>query len=452
MESREKAEKWEPKAKEAQRLTAELNTYIDGLKNQILKAADFDPAKKGDSTFKEDNQDIATRIMVKEGKGKELYKRLEQYKADIAKIEGSQPDAVKSVVNDINTYLKQINLETPPTKNKANKNWEDVYFRMVPTVASITMLSKFQNDIKTVENRVIGRFHEEVGAVVVRFNKFATIKGQNSNYLMPGQKLMITAGVGAFSDQAQPIITIGGRRIEVNEKGIAEFETVINSIGQGSIPIHYEWTDQEGKKQTYDDKVTYEVGQSNAAIALPKMNVMYVGIDNEVLISGGGVGAEKIRASITSGSGSLSGSNGKFIARVNAGADVVITASADGKVLGSSQFRVRNVPKAQASVGGYESGATVTKGAFGAQTGVGAGIKDFPLDLKYSVTSFQVVADDPNTGDVLVVDVSGNTWNQRARQAINGVQPGSIITIESIRCLGPDGRTTTLPSLLYNIK
>ena len=33
---------------------------------------------------------------------------------------------------------------------------------------------------------------------------------QNSNYLMPGQEIEITAGVGAFSKAANPIITIGG--------------------------------------------------------------------------------------------------------------------------------------------------------------------------------------------------------------------------------------------------
>ncbi len=444
-----KAAEWEPKAQRAIQLTKDMNAYIEGLKAQILKEAGFNPTKENefDSTFKEDNQDVATRIMVEQGKGKELRAKLEQYKAAMIAID-------PSLKKDVETYLKQIDLSVPVTKNKANDTWEAVYFRMVPTVAATTMLTKFQNDIRTSENRVVARFHQMVGEVKIRFNQFATIKGQNSNYLMPGQELAITAGVGAFSSDAAPTITIGGRVIPVNEKGIAEFKTVVNSMGQGSIPIRYEWTDQEGNRKTFEDKITYEVGQSNAAISLPDMNVLYIGIDNKVIISGGGVGAEKIRPSISGGGGSIIGSNGNYVVRVNSVTDqCIITASTtEGKTLGSLSFRVRTIPRATATVGGYESGASVNKGAFSAQAGVAAGIKDFPLNLSYKVTSFQVVADDAETGDVAVIDCQGNTWNDRARRAISRLQPGDIITIENIRCLGPDGRTTTLPSLLYNIK
>ena len=87
---------------------------------------------------------------------------------------------------------------------------------MVPTVAALTILSKFQNDVKTSENRVVQFCHNKVGEVVVRFDTYAAIIGQNSNYLMPGQELEITAGVGAFSTGAKPTITIGGQTVTLN--------------------------------------------------------------------------------------------------------------------------------------------------------------------------------------------------------------------------------------------
>jgi gliding motility-associated protein GldM len=444
-----KATEWEAKAVQAQRLTKDMNDYIEGLKARIMKEAGFAPSKENDfdSTFKEDNQDVATRIMVEEGKGKELKEKLQAYKNAMLAI---SPELKR----DVETYLRQIDLNTPSTKNAANDSWEAVYFRMVPTVAATTMLTKFQNDIRTSENRVVARFHQMVGEVKVRFNQFATIKGQSSNYLMPGQELAITAGVGAFSSEAAPTITIGGRVIPVNEKGIAEFKTVVNSMGQGSIPIHYEWTDQEGNRKSFDDKITYEVGQSNAAIALPDMNVLYIGIENRVVVSGGGVGAEKLRVSIQGGGGNIIGANGNYVARVNSITDqcLIIASTTEGKELGRLSFRVRTVPRAVASVGGFESGATVNKAAFAAQAGVGAGIKDFPLNLTYRVQSFQVVADDPETGDVAVIDCAGNMFNDRAKRAIQRLESGSIVTIENIKCLGPDGRVTPLPSLLYNIR
>jgi cytochrome c553 len=77
----------------------------------------------------------------------------------------------------------QIDLTTPPSQDKSTKSWEYSYFHMVPTVAAVTMLSKFQNDVKTSENRVVAFCHEQVGKVTVRFDTYAAIVGQSSNYL-----------------------------------------------------------------------------------------------------------------------------------------------------------------------------------------------------------------------------------------------------------------------------
>ena len=73
--------------------------------------------------------------------------------------------------------------------------------------------------------------------------------------------------------------------------------------------------------------------------------------------------------------------------------DCRISVSVDGKVAGVSQFRVRTIPRPIAVVGTYESGSNVPAGAFRAQAGVGAGIKDFPFELQYRVTRFVISAD-----------------------------------------------------------
>ena len=208
-------------------MTKDLNAYIDGLKKQIYAGAGLDYAKNGDSTFKEDNQDVATRIMVEEGKGKELRARLEKYKNDVIAIDPTMKSQVEA-------YLRQIDLDPPTSRNSSNQTWEGAYFRMVPTVAAITMLSKFQNDVKTAENRVVSLFHEQVGKVAVRFDTYAAIIGQSSSYVMPGEEIEITAGVGAFSKAAQPRITINGSGAALGEDGAARAK--VNAGGVGS---HY---------------------------------------------------------------------------------------------------------------------------------------------------------------------------------------------------------------------
>ncbi|MEI9946789.1 MAG: hypothetical protein WDN26_21530 [Chitinophagaceae bacterium] len=110
--------------------------------------------------------------------------------------------------------------------------------------SALTILSKFQNDVRTSENKVIAFCHEQVGKVEVRFDTYAAIVGQNTNYLMPGQELEIKAGVGAFSKAALPTITIGGTVQKMTDSGYVRYKTTVNSLGQGSVPVHIEYTDQ----------------------------------------------------------------------------------------------------------------------------------------------------------------------------------------------------------------
>jgi gliding motility-associated protein GldM len=454
-ESAEKAKIWYPKAQRAQQLTAQLNSYIDGLKAQIMKEAGFDPAKNGDSTFKEDNQDVATRIMVEQGKGKELKAKLEQYKKEMMAIDDPNVprEVMDAVKRDVDTYLKQINLETPRTNNKANDTWEAVYFRMVPTVAATTMLTKFQNDIKTAENRTVSAFHEQVGKVVVRFDNFTAIVGQSSNYVMPGQEIEIMAGVGAFSKAAVPQITINGQGAAIGEDGAARVKLNGGGIGKHTIPVVIRYVDQDKKPQTITKTIEYTVGQANASIALDKMNVLYIGVDNPVSIAASGGGDDRVAATIIGGGGSLRKVGpGKYVARVGSVTDdCKISVSVDGKVAGISQFRVRTIPTPVATVGNFESGSNVPAGAFKAQGGVAAWIKDFPFELKYSVSSFTISADNDD-GDIDEAACTGNTWSSKAQQIVRNLKPGRLVTIDNIRAVGPDGTNRKLPSLVYYIK
>jgi gliding motility-associated protein GldM len=440
-----KAQIWYPKAQQAQNLSKTVFTYVQSLKDQILREAGGDPAKP-DQKFKEDNLDVATRIMVEKGEGQKLLAALTKYKKDILGID-------KSIDSAFATTLP-INLDKPASKNKAAKTWEGSYFHMVPSVAALTILSKFQNDVKTSENRVVQFCHNKVGEVAVRFDTYAAIVGQNSSYLMPGQELEITAGVGAFSTGAKPTITIGGQNLTVGPEGTATSKIPGGGVGPHSVPVRITYMDQEGKQQTIEKIVEYKVGMANASIALDEMNVLYVGYDNKITIAASGGGDDKVQASITGGGGSLNRlGNGKYIARVNSVTDdCKITVTVEGKVAGVSQFRVRTIPQPVGTVGGFASGDNVAAGAFKAQSGVGAYIKDFPLALKYSVVSFTITADDPASGDILEENCTGNLWSPKAQSIVKNLSAGRMVTIDNLRAQGPDGRVQKLPSLVYYIK
>jgi gliding motility-associated protein GldM len=443
-QTKERAVPWLAKAKQVTGISKSLFDRIEILKNKILTLAG---GKPGDPTvsFKEDNLDIVTKMMVKEGEGKKLLEDLKKYQADIMKVDSAIAVEFKN--------SPFVDISNPPGRDGKTKDWEIAYFNMVPTVAGITILSKFQNDIKTAENKVVTFCHTKVGEVKVIFDTYTAIVGQNSNYLMPGQEIEIKAGVGAFSKAAQPAISIGGSSVAIGEEGYALYKGAAGGVGNHTIPVRISFFNQTtGKDDIREVNVEYTVGSANASIALDKMNVLYIGVDNPVTIAASGGGDDRVNATI-SGNATLTRTGaGKYIARVNAVNDnTIITVSVDGKVAGTAQFRVRTVPQAQAYVGAKPSGSNFTAAEFKAQAGVGAGIKDFPFELVYEVVSYTLTCD-TDDGDVYVGNNGGAPFNAVRAGVNQHISSGDIVTIDNIRVKGPDGRTSPAPSLVYYIK
>ena len=436
----EKAKIWHPHAVTVQQLAGNLYNYIQGLKDTILLKAGANYAK-GDSSYKDDNLDIPTRMMVDKGEGKKLYNSLMQFKKDILNID---PIIAQHFGNSL-----PISLEKPKTKNKGNNTWEAAYFRMVPTVAALTILSKFQNDVKTTENKVITFCHEQVGKVEFRFNQYEPIIGQNSTILLAGQDLEITAGLAAFNSDQKPVVTIGGAVVPLDDKGLAVKKFPVNSSGK--IPVHVAYRDQDGKPQEKIVEVEFTVGQSSAAVQLDKMNVLFIGVDNPITISGSG-NVDQISASIKGGGGVFSGSGAHRTVRVSQETDdcTITITTPDGKTT-PVRFRVRSIPDPTPQVGASESG-DISAAMFKSQAGVRAYVKNFFYETQFNVTSFRITGDGSGFDDgIEEANNTGGAWNE-AKKIVSKCRPGSFITIEDIYAVGPDGRRRKLTPLIYNLK
>jgi hypothetical protein len=193
------------------------------------------------------------------------------------------------------------------------------------------------------------------------------------------------------------------------------------------------------------------VGQSSAAVQLDKMNVLFIGVDNPITVSGSG-SVDQIQASISGGGGVLSGSGAHRTARVTQETDdcVITVKTPDGKST-PVRFRVRSIPDPTPQVGNSESG-DVQFNAFRVQPGVRAFVKNFFYETQFNVTSFRIMGD--GAGFDEGIDEANNTgavWNE-AKRIINKCKPGSYIYIDNIYAMGPDGRRRKLTPLIYNLK
>jgi gliding motility-associated protein GldM len=382
--------------------------------------------------------------MVEKGEGKILKNKLEEYKTNILGIDKEISDNFKSSLS--------INTEMPKTQNKSNKTWESAYFHMVPTVAALTILSKFQNDIKTSENKVVAFCHEQVGKVKVQQDSYAALAIANTTNALPGQEIEITAGVGGFSKAISPKINIGGQSLTVGDDGAVHYKFKADRLGSNSIPVLIEYTDQNGQVQKITKTVDYVVGQSSAAVQLDKMNVLFIGVDNPVTVSGSG-SVDQIQATISGGGGQISNAGGsKRIVRVNQETDdcIITVRTPDGKAT-PIRFRVRSIPDPTPMIGTYESG-DVPASYFKSQAGVRAFVKNFFYETQFNVTSFRITGD--GAGFEEGIDEKNNTgavWSE-ARSIINKCRPGSYIYIDNIYAVGPDNRRRKLTPLIYNLK
>jgi gliding motility-associated protein GldM len=442
----ERAAIWLPKAQQVVSTSKTLYDYIESLKSKILTMAGGNPNDKT-AKFDEGNQSHVTKLMVTDKEAEKLLAKLKQYKDDILKIDPAIDSMFKNSL--------EIDLSNPPGQDGKVKPWEIAYFHMVPTVAGLTILSKFQNDIRTAENKVVAYCHTKVGEVKIIFDSYAPIVGQSTGYLFPGQELVITAGIGAYNKSSAPQITIGGSSVPLGTEGFASYKTTAGAgVGEHSVPVRISYFDQFTNRQEVKEvQVKYTVGSpSGASVALEEMNVLYIGWNNKVRIAASGAGDDKIQVSISGGGGSLNKTGaGAYIATVSSPTnDCKINVTVDGKV-SSFPFRVRNIPDPVATIGGVMSNENMLAGQIRAQTGVGAFIKDFPLDIKYTVTSFTIAADNAD-GDIDEAPCQGNTFSPKALSMIKNLAAGRTVTVDNIRAVGPDGKNRKIPGLVYYIK
>jgi gliding motility-associated protein GldM len=436
-----KATIWEPRAMTAKQLSANINNYIDSLKAALKKGADlrmrYNKATQDSvEEFREDNLDASTRLFETNGEGPKLKARLDQYKENMLNI--GLPDA--SIRKQFESTFP-VNTTPPISQDGTKKDFTQSFFHMTPTVAALTMLSKFQNNVKNAESQIVTYCHNQIGAVEVHMDKTGVLVGQSSNYLMPGQELTVTAGVGAYSSSGNPTISINGSKQTVAE-GKAIYKTTVSGAGEHPVNVTVSFRDENNELVTKSETIKYVVGTpGGAAVMLDKMNVFYIGVDNPVTISSG-TGWDKTRVSMTSGSLSPAGGAGKFTVKVSAIGKTTINVNADGKN-SSYEFRIKRIPDPILKVG-PSSGGRMQSVIFKNQQFCRADLENFDFDARFSVISATVYFSGANFASVQTGTISGGSLAGLSTQLTRCI-PGTSITFDNVKVQGPDGAIRTIP-------
>lgn len=447
---------WAPKAEEAKKFSADLFSYIEDLKKQLETEAGTHE-NEGKQEINADNLDASTRLMDTKGKGKELYAKLSDYKKNMIALLAKTPEEKALLKSDIEHLEKSIPVDlSVPVSKSGNKygndvnGWTQSYFHMTPAIASLTILSKFQNDVKNTEAQIVDYCHTKIGEVVLVYNKFQAIATSNTTYAMPGDPVEITAGVGAFSDAAKPKITINGQNMPITAEGTAIFKTSAAGTGDHTINVAIEFNKPDGSVEHVNKVVKYTVGvPSGASVFLEKMNVMYIGVDNPITISGGSVGSEKVKVGF--GGGSISRISGdRYVAKPSKPGMSEIIVTADGKSF-KFPMRLKYLPPPAGFVG-TRKGGNMSSAEFKAMGGVIAKLEDVDFEAPHRVVSYRIGAVGGPINIYSEATNEGNRWTGNAAQLISRVGPGTRVFIDNIVVIGPDQKQKEIPGLQFSLK
>jgi gliding motility-associated protein GldM len=461
-----KAGKYKTAAFQIKERADEAYNFIQGLKVEIITTAEGPetPAVKGNEVIIEevkriDENNVPSQILIganENGKANDLKAVLNEYRDFlISVLEGKNPSIEEAL-------KKSLNTDDSKNKDGETERWENLTFQTLPLVAVITILSKFQVDVRNAETEVLNFLYSQIDASSFKFNKLSPIVIPTSNYVTIGSDYEAKVFISATDTTQSPVITVGGAQLQLDETGKGIYKARATSTGPKKWGGIIALKAPDGTLINYPFDASYTVGEPNVIVSPTAMNVMYTGINNPIDVSVPGVSPDKIKIKVVNGTlttervKNSKGENFKGTYAIKPAAagqnvQVIVTADMSGKPMQFApyEFRVKPLPTPVA-VFAQKTGGNIARASAAAQQGLFAIMPDFDFDLNYTVTGFTLLYSD-NRGDFEYPSTSSNLTQQQ-KDLIGKLTRGKNLIFKDIRALGPDGKTKELGAAVFKIE
>ena len=430
-----KVKEWLDKANAVKQKSDETYNYIEDFKKAIIHLADKKDAN--DSAYVEqikskDNLDKAGEYGLVGGHGKELKQKINEYRDFLIKLsEGNAP--------------KQQMYRTIFSTNAAHgRSWEDAMFEMMPVSAVITILTKYQSDVRSSEAEIVQYMKGQTDMKDFRVNRIEAKVVPSSKYVIRGGKYSAEFVLSAIDETQKPDYFVGGSKLRGNL-----YEINCSKSGAFTYSGYINLKDNDGNYKPYPFKGDYIVGEPSATLSNEDLNVVYRGIDNKFSVSVPGVAAENV--SVKTSGATYNKVGGKYIIRPTQDGEINISvyAKIDGKDLpmGGGSYRVKYIPDPKSFLQYNDAGniprviqdGVLTKRTLKSGVTVIASYgQDELIKANFTVTSFTMVTIFGS------VNTSGSKLNSRMLSDIDKLEGGDILTLKNIKAVGPDGKQRSL--------
>lgn len=440
-----KVKEWMDKAKEVKDKSDSLYAYIQNFKYEIIKLADKDNADPNAiNIIAKDNLDVAGQYALVGNikHGKILKENINNYRQTLISYLDEVRDSTK--IRMYNTVFS--------TETNTNVPWENSIFEMMPVSAVITILTKYQSDIRGAEAEIVQYLKSQTDAGDFRVNKIEALVIPNSRYVIRGGKYSAQIVLSAQDSTAHPHYYINGKQLE-NEF----YELTASSTGSFSYSGEILMPQSDGSMRPYPFKSDYVVGEPSATLSNEDLNVVYRGIDNKFSISVPGVPNEDLSVSVSGGTATKIAS-GRYIIRPTQDSDIQINVSAnlDGRQvpMGGGRYRVKYLPDPKSFLQYKDAGGvtrqlqegSVQKRLLSSGTAIVASYgQDELVQANFNVTSFTMVT------IYGPVNATGSQLNARQLSDIQKLEGGDQVVFRNIKAVGPDGRTRSLGGIIVQL-
>jgi len=437
-------------------LSSEFIGKVQGMRDEIMGFYSENMDDTGKWPKKADDQAESQKFMIEQGKADELMAWVGEYETKMKGVFTGDKMSETDLASFSSALLLKGKTDADIPATAHNKDSYGRYvFNQMPMVSVITLLDKYMNDAKNSAAAGIDILKSKVSAEEILYDAFDVAIVPSGRKLIQGDQFEAEVFLTASSSASQPRISINGKGFPTGGNGRATYKTTANSLGKKSITANLSFKDGFGKEKTLTKKFEYEVvppPDHVPVVSATKMNAFYIGLDNPVSASITGVRKNKTNVSM-SGGGNIRGDGGGYVVTVSSPGEVNVNLSGtneQGKSLSYSvPFRAKRIPDPVPKLG-KQAGGAMKSGEFRAQPGLRAELADFLFDAKFRIVSYELTRAEKGA-DLAIVKNDGGKYSGSASSLVSKAKPGDIYYFDRIKAKGPDGKTRTLPSIVFKI-
>jgi len=451
-------------------LSAEMNDYIAGIKDQLISDKGYVLDENGNETdelFAKKDYALVQTMLVDgpdgtgaNSMGEQLRTKLLAYKQGMMDLVEDDPET-KSV-DEKAEFAKSVSVQIDDEtwQKKGKKSWQEMNFGHMPLQSVLPIFTKFQNDIKSTEAAFLNYLAGKVGTTTdVVIDKYTVVSAPDKSYIIKGEKYRseIFLSAAASADSKTGIsVSVNGKTLPTNKEGIAVYETTASGLGKKSYNASASLTNPvTGEVQSFKKEFSFEVGERSVTVSPLKMNVFYIGVENPIAVSAAGVSSKDVKVSMSgAGGGSIKPKDGNYVVNVKKptkkGEYAYVNVSATG-LNEKREFRVKRIPDPVPKLSKSRGGA-MSSGEFKVQPGVFPILENFDFDAKCNIAGFRLVRV-PKRQDPQVSVNKGGKFTSESKSMISKAKATDTFFFEEIKCKCPgDAAARDLGGMVFKIR